>query len=127
MTTADEPRRFIPSVDKLLGAPELAHAVASYPRWAVLQEVRAVIEEVRNGTIPIVTDAALRAPWLASLALPAALRQLLARLVDATASVDRDGVEPAFRAVVEACTPPLDAMAIAELHEVMRALAVPTV
>ncbi len=64
--------------------------------------------------------------WLASLALPAALRQLLARLVDATASVDRDAVEPAFRAVVEACTPPLDAMAIAELHELMRAFAVPT-
>jgi L-seryl-tRNA(Ser) seleniumtransferase len=93
MTTADEPRRFIPSVDKLLGAPELAHAVASYPRWAVLQEVRAVIEEVRNGTIPIVTDAALRAPWLASLAQEAARRAVavsqysLRRVVNATGVV----------------------------------------
>ena len=64
--------------------------------------------------------------WLASLALPAALRQLLARLVDATASVDREGLEPAFRAVIEACTPPLDAMAVAELREVVRAFAVPS-
>ena len=74
----DEPRRFIPSVDKLLGTPELEHAVANYPRWAVVQEVRAVIEEVRNGTIPIVTDATLRAPWLASLAQEAARRAVAA-------------------------------------------------
>jgi len=52
------------------------------------------------------------------------LRQLLARLVDTTASVDRDGLEPAFRAVVDMCTPPLDPMAIAELRELMRAIAV---
>jgi hypothetical protein len=63
--------------------------------------------------------------WFASLALPAALRQSLARLVDATASVDRDGLEPAFRAVVEMCTPPLDPMAIAELRELMRAVTAP--
>ena len=63
--------------------------------------------------------------WFASLALPTALRQSLARLVDATAAVDRDGLEPAFRAVVDMCTPPLDPMAVAELRELMRAVAAP--
>ena len=63
--------------------------------------------------------------WFASLALPTALRQSLARLVDATAAVDRDGLEPAFRAVVDMCTPPLDPMAVAELRELMRAVAPP--
>jgi hypothetical protein len=64
--------------------------------------------------------------WFASLALPTALRQSLARLVDATTSVDPNGLEPAFRAVVDMCTPPLDPMAIAELRELMRAVAVPS-
>jgi hypothetical protein len=64
--------------------------------------------------------------WFAALALPTALRQSLARLVDATASVDREGLESAFRAVIEICTPPLDALAIAELRDVMRAFALPT-
>ena len=62
--------------------------------------------------------------WFASLALPAALRQPLARLVDATTSVDRVGVEAALRAVIDAGTPQLDPPAIAELREVVRALAV---
>lgn len=61
--------------------------------------------------------------WFAALALPTALRQSLARLVDATTAADRDGLEPAFRAVVDICTPPLDALAIAELREVMSAIA----
>lgn len=64
--------------------------------------------------------------WFASLALPTGLRQSLARLVDATTSVDPAGLEPAFRAVVDMCTPPLDPMAIAELRELMRAVAVPS-
>ena len=93
MTAPEEPRRFIPSVDKLLAAPELASAMATTPRWAVVQEVRAVIEEVRNGTIPIVTDTALRAPWLTSLAQEAARRAAVAsqyslrRVINATGVV----------------------------------------
>lgn len=62
--------------------------------------------------------------WFASLALPAVLRQSLARLVDATTSVDRDSLEPALRGVIEVTTPQLDAGAIAELHEVLRLVAV---
>jgi len=52
-----------------------------------------------------------------------ARRQPLARLIDATASVKGDGVEPALRAVIDAGTPQLDALAIAELRELARVLA----
>jgi len=61
--------------------------------------------------------------WFAALALPVALRQSLARLVDATTSVDRDGLEGALRAVIDVGTPQLDPLAIAELQEVLRAVA----
>ena len=93
MSLPNELRRFIPSVDKLLGTPELEAALASYPRWAVLQEVRAVIEEVREGAIPLVTDEALRAGWITSLAQEAARRAAVAsgyslrRVVNATGVV----------------------------------------
>ncbi|MBA3395924.1 MAG: L-seryl-tRNA(Sec) selenium transferase [Deltaproteobacteria bacterium] len=74
MPLPNELRPLIPSVDKLLGTREITEAIAMYPRWAVLQEVRAVIEEVRAGTIPLVTDPGLREAWLASLAEEAARR-----------------------------------------------------
>ena len=61
--------------------------------------------------------------WFAALALPVALRQSLARLVDATTSVDRDGLEGALRAVIDVGRPQLDPLAIAELQEVLRAVA----
>ena len=60
--------------------------------------------------------------WFASLALPPSLRQPLARLVDATTTVDREALESALRAVIDAGAPQLDAPAIAELREVARAL-----
>jgi hypothetical protein len=69
-----------------------------------------------------VTRAAGARAWFASLALPPVLRQPLARLVDATTSVDGDGLDGALRAVIDAGTPQLDAAAIAELREVVRAL-----
>ena len=61
--------------------------------------------------------------WFAALPLPAAFRQSLARLLDATTSIDRDGLEPALLAVIEVGTPHLDAPAINELREVIRILA----
>src|SRR5262249_34162246 len=82
-----------PSIDKLLGTGELEEALARYPRWAVLQELRAVIEEVRQGAIPLVTDEAQRAAWLRSLAREAARRAAIAsedslrRIVNATGVV----------------------------------------
>ena len=60
--------------------------------------------------------------WVASLALPAALRQTFVRLLDATTSVDRDGLETALRAVIDVTAPQLDGAAVAELREVMRIL-----
>ena len=60
--------------------------------------------------------------WLAALALPAPLRQSLARLVDATTSVDREGLEASLRSVIEVGTPQLDALSIAELRDVLRAV-----
>ena len=60
--------------------------------------------------------------WFAALALPAPLRQPLARLVDATMSPDRDGLEAALRAVIDVGSPHLDVAAVAELRDVVRAL-----
>lgn len=64
--------------------------------------------------------------WFAALALPTALRQSLARLVDATTSVDRDGLEPALRAVIDVSAPQLDHSAIGELREVVKSLTMPS-
>jgi hypothetical protein len=61
--------------------------------------------------------------WFASLALPTALRQSLARLADATTSVDRESLEPALRTVIEVTSPQLDAAALAELNEILRVTA----
>jgi hypothetical protein len=61
--------------------------------------------------------------WFAALALPAQLRQSLTRLLDATTSVDRDGLETALRTVIDVTAPNLDGPAIGELREVMRLIA----
>jgi len=93
MSLPHELRPFIPSVDKLLNTGELDEAMAKYPRWAVLQEIRAVIDEVRDGAIPIVTDESLRATWFAALAQEAgrraetASRYSLRHVVNATGVV----------------------------------------
>jgi hypothetical protein len=63
--------------------------------------------------------------WFAASALPAALRQSLARLVDATTSVDGDGLESALRAVIDLSAPALDSGAIAELRDIMRVVTQP--
>jgi hypothetical protein len=60
--------------------------------------------------------------WLTALALPLPVRQSLTRLIDATTSVDRDGLENAMRTVIDLSTPQLDPQSIAELREVLRAM-----
>ena len=60
--------------------------------------------------------------WLTALALPLAIRQSLTRLVDATTSVDRDGLENAMRVAIDLSSPQLDSQSIAELREVLRAM-----
>ena len=44
------------------------------------------------------------------------------RLMDATTSVDRDGLESALRAVIDISAPHLDAPALTELREIVRML-----
>jgi hypothetical protein len=61
--------------------------------------------------------------WFAALALPTSLRQPLIRLLDATTSVDRDGLEGALRTVIDATSTQLDPSAVAELREISRTLA----
>jgi hypothetical protein len=61
--------------------------------------------------------------WFASLALPVALRQSLAKLVDATTSVDRSMLETALKGVIDVTSPQLDHGAIAELQDVLRLVA----
>jgi L-seryl-tRNA(Ser) seleniumtransferase len=63
MATVSESRRFVPSVDRILKTEPIAAALMRYPRWAVLQETRGVLDEVRSGAIPIVAEDA-RDGWL---------------------------------------------------------------
>jgi L-seryl-tRNA(Ser) seleniumtransferase len=74
MSKAEELRRFIPSVDRLLSTEELKAALDRHPRWVVLQEVRALLDDLRAGAIPIVTEAAGREAWYGELAAEAARR-----------------------------------------------------
>ena len=60
--------------------------------------------------------------WFAALAVPPSFRQSLMRLMDATTSVDRDGLESALRAVIDISAPHLDAPALTELREIVRRL-----
>jgi len=60
--------------------------------------------------------------WFAALAVPPSFRQSLTRLVDATTSVDRDGLETALRAVIDGSAPHLDGPALSELREIIRML-----
>ncbi len=93
MSLPNELRRYIPSADKLLVTEAVVKALTQYPRWVVLQEIRAVIDEVREGTITIVTDAALRDAWFVALAQKVAARAerasgySLRRVVNATGVV----------------------------------------
>ena len=61
--------------------------------------------------------------WFAALPLPNTLRQSLTRLLDATTSIDRDGLSAALGTLIDVTAPQLDAAAVAELREVLRALA----
>ena len=61
--------------------------------------------------------------WFAALAVPPTFRQSLTRLMDATTSVDRDGLEAALRTLIDVSAPHLDAPALTELREIIRVLA----
>lgn len=68
------------------------------------------------------TRAAAARPWLATLAIPAALRVPFARLVDATGQPEAGGVVTALERVQAGAGDHLDAPSRAELEQLARAL-----
>ncbi len=63
MSLPNELRRYIPSVNTLLSTEPIVAALLEYPRWALLQETRALVDEIREGVIPVVQDKAQLATW----------------------------------------------------------------
>ena len=80
-----DPRRALPSVDRLLEAPAAAPLVGRYRRTHVAAIVRAVLGEVRRDGTPVPAEDELIARVAARLAADAAPR--LARVVNATGVV----------------------------------------
>jgi hypothetical protein len=60
--------------------------------------------------------------WLASLALPAAVRAPFTRAIEATATTDRAALATAFRAAIAAAAPALDTGSRAELEAIFESL-----
>jgi L-seryl-tRNA(Ser) seleniumtransferase len=92
MGTGDNVRRRVPSVDKILQTPVLAAALKTHPRWAIVESVRGVLEEVRSGRRAI-PDEEAREAWMLDLAREAshrvvgATRSKLRRVINATGVV----------------------------------------
>jgi L-seryl-tRNA(Ser) seleniumtransferase len=63
MSLPKEHYRHIPSVNALLAAPPTQELLASCPRWAVLQETRAIVQAMRDGLEPIVVEAEEKDAW----------------------------------------------------------------
>ena len=63
MSLPNELRRFIPSVNVLLATEPVVAALREYPRWALVQETRALVDEIREGEIPLVQDKAKLTAW----------------------------------------------------------------
>ena len=73
MSASQDPRRFVPSVDRMLKSPVLQAALEKSPRWAVLEAVRSELDGVRAGAIELPADDA-REAWIETLARRAADR-----------------------------------------------------
>lgn len=61
--------------------------------------------------------------WLAALALPAAPRATISRVIDASSGADRDALSQAWEAVVALVTPAADQATRAELKRVTQLMA----
>ena len=92
MSSPEELRRFIPSVDRLLSTEELKAALDRHPRWAVLQEVRALLDELRAGAVPIVAEPSGREAWFADLGAEAARRAAAASQLSLRRVINATGV-----------------------------------
>jgi len=93
MSLPKEHYRHIPSISALLSASAVEEALALYPRWVILQEVRGIVQEIRDGSLPIVTVDADKAAWHERLASEISLRAArasrysLRRVINATGVV----------------------------------------
>lgn len=93
MSLPKEHYRHIPSVNALLAVPTTQELLDHCPRWAVLQETRALVQAMRDGVEPIITDDTEKAAWHARLASEIATRAQrtatysLSRVINATGVV----------------------------------------
>ncbi len=67
MSLPSELRRYIPSVNVLLKQDALVSALSNCPRWAVVQETRKVVDEIREGAIALVHEKSEVEQWRAEL------------------------------------------------------------
>ncbi|MCP4449247.1 MAG: L-seryl-tRNA(Sec) selenium transferase [Myxococcales bacterium] len=85
--------RHIPSVGTLIAAAPTRDVLAHCPRWAVLQETRALVQAMRDGEEPIVTKDEDKDAWHQRLAVQIASRAQetanysLSRVINATGVV----------------------------------------
>ncbi|HJQ82985.1 MAG TPA: L-seryl-tRNA(Sec) selenium transferase [Candidatus Binatia bacterium] len=107
---ASDPRRAIPSVERLLGSPAAADLVRRFRREHVAEAIRAVLDELRRTAAAVPEDAALLARVATGLAAGAA--PPLAPVVNATGVVLHTNLgrallaEEAVAAVVSAARHP---------------------
>jgi L-seryl-tRNA(Ser) seleniumtransferase len=107
---ASNPRRAIPSVERLLRTPAAVELASRYRRERVVETVRAVLDDVRRGAADAASDDAIVARVAARLAAAAAPR--LVRVVNATGVVLHTNVgrallaEEAIAALVDAARHP---------------------
>lgn len=63
MKLPSELRRHIPSVTSLLKQPALVEAIKHCPRWAIVDEARLLVEQIREGEVALVHQASEVEAW----------------------------------------------------------------
>ncbi len=93
MSLPKEHYRHIPSVNALLSASAMQALLARCPRWAVVQEIQAVVQEMRDSKRPVVIDESKKDKWHQQLTSDISLRAerasqySLRRVINATGVV----------------------------------------
>ncbi len=92
MSLPKEHYRHIPSVNALLDHDATQALLEDCPRWAVVQETRAIVQDMRDGIEPIVTIEADKAEWKAKLANSIAVRARRSASYSLTRVINATGV-----------------------------------
>ncbi len=92
MTLPKEHYRHIPSVTTLIAAAPTQEVLAHCPRWAVMQETRALVQAMRDGDEPIVTDETQKPQWHERLASVIAARAKRTATYSLTKVINATGV-----------------------------------